>query len=135
MWLSRSSPITWNYGPGSDERGSACISRPTRQNPAFSKIPDKTISKLSGEKELRVPSESLNPGPPNSTEPALSVSWNRQVVPELRLHDVLRLPRDKFLCFNAGHVSMFSRASYFDEKRYPEFKGLYDPDPYYRPRK
>lgn len=91
------------------------------------------VSKLSGEKEVRVPSESLNDGgTPAKPSGSVGISWGRTVVPELRLHDLFRLPRDKAVCFHAGEVLMFSRASYFDETRYPEFKGMYDRDPYYR---
>jgi len=98
------------------------------------------LSKMSGEKEVSVPSESLGEasGPGKTGGPGksgASVSWKHEVVPEQRLHDVLRLPNNEFFLFRQGQLVIRTRAPYFDETRFPEFKGLYDPDPYYRPRK
>jgi len=81
---------------------------------------------------------------------SISVSSDFQVVPELRRHDAMRLPQDQFLCFRNGRFTIYERKPYYsvpppgaknwDSVKHPrgptcsEFHGLYDPDPYYRPR-
>jgi type IV secretion system protein VirD4 len=94
------------------------------------------ISKLAGEKEVVVRDASLGDHKTERGIPipdsGLSVSFKHEVVPELRLHDALRLPGDKFFCFMDGVMFEHARAPYFEQR---EFKGMYDPDPYYRPRK
>jgi type IV secretory pathway TraG/TraD family ATPase VirD4 len=104
------------------------------------------ISKLSGEKEVNVPSESageVSAGQVKQGFTGLSISWNRQVVPELRPQDVMRLPENNFLRFSKGRVHPELRKPYHCAIKGPhaldqtcsEFHGLYDPDPYHRPKK
>jgi hypothetical protein len=107
---------------------------------------------LSGEKQIIVPSESVNPTPRQPGDSGLSFSYGRDVVPELRLHDVLRQRSHKFFCFTDGQVFVHLRAPYYcrvsNDKDAPplplphaptktcsEFHGMYDPDPYSRPRR
>jgi type IV secretion system protein VirD4 len=109
----------------------------------------KHLSELSGEKEVSVPSPSLGePSQPDKT--GISMSWSHQVVPEQRPHDAMRLPDDEFFLFRRGRLVIRDRRHYYcqpppevknwDSVKHPrgptcsEFHGLYDPDPYYRPR-
>lgn len=108
------------------------------------------VAKLAGQKEIRVASESMNePTVAGRGGGGSGISWSRDVVPELYLHDVLRVPRHEFLCFNDGLMKYFQRRPYYcrdaqgnglpvghaPTKTCSEFHGMYDPDPYYRPRK
>lgn len=54
--------------------------------------------------------------------------------PVIRPHEVGQVPDDEFLMFARGvpHMIRGKRAPYFDEKRCPEFRGLYKANPFYK---
>jgi type IV secretion system protein VirD4 len=99
----------------------------------------KHLSDLSGEKEVVFPAHSQREAKEGET--GISVSWSRQVVPEQRPHDALRLPPDKFFLFRRGELVIRDRRPYYcktagqhrRDNSCSEFHGMYDPDPYYRP--
>jgi type IV secretion system protein VirD4 len=93
------------------------------------------LSKLSGEEEVRVRSESLREISQQEAQggySGINLSWSRITKPLLRPHEVMMVPGDEFLMFADGKMSRFRRQDY---RKTPDLEGLYNPDPYHRARR
>jgi type IV secretion system protein VirD4 len=93
------------------------------------------ISKLGGEREVRVRQESLREISQQEAEGGYSgvnLSWSRTPRPLLLPHEIRALPPDQFLMFADGQLMRGVRHDY---RATPNLRGLYSPDPYHRPRR
>jgi type IV secretion system protein VirD4 len=89
------------------------------------------LSAYCGETEVRSISKNINEDANGKVKPGLSYSSQKRSY--LLAQEVRELPGDEMLVFGTGipGVIRAGRRPYFAS---PEFKGMYDPDPYYMPR-
>ena len=85
------------------------------------------VSSMGGDTEIRTISKSLSDG---KTGPSVNIGYGQQSRRYLLPHEARELPGDEMILFGEGIAGVIrgGRRPYYAS---PEFKGMYDPDPYH----